>query len=82
MRGVADAFKECAQLLTKAPGGKSHKLVSLSANSTGALHPHSVMRMAAIKANTSFGDAQAPEIEAETNQVTVSADGVVKVQTP
>ncbi len=40
------------------------------------------MRMAAMKADASFGGAQAPEIEAGTSQVTVNADGVIEVQMP
>ena len=36
MKGAVDAFKERAQLLTEALGGKGYKLVSLSVNSAGA----------------------------------------------
>ncbi len=35
MKGAVDAFKERAQLLTEALGGKGYKLVSLSVNSAG-----------------------------------------------
>ncbi|MGN6042013.1 SIMPL domain-containing protein, partial [Serratia marcescens] len=82
MKGAVDAFKERAQLLTEALGGKGYKLVSLSVNSAGAPRPYPVMRMAAMKADASFGGAQAPEIEAGTSQVTVNADGVIEVQMP
>ncbi|VFT49910.1 periplasmic/secreted protein [Pseudomonas aeruginosa] len=78
MKGAVDAFKERAQLLTEALGGKGYKLVSLSVNSAGAPRPYPVMRMAAMKADASFGGAQAPEIEAGTSQVTVNADGVIE----
>ncbi len=74
--------QERAQLLTEALGGKGYKLVSLSVNSAGAPRPYPVMRMAAMKADASFGGAQAPEIEAGTSQVTVNADGVIEVQMP
>ncbi|MGV8783702.1 SIMPL domain-containing protein, partial [Pseudomonas aeruginosa] len=36
MQRAVDAFKERAQLLTEALGGKGYKLVSLSGNSAGA----------------------------------------------
>ncbi|MDF5938529.1 SIMPL domain-containing protein [Pseudomonas aeruginosa] len=55
--GAVDAFKERAQLLTEALGGKGYKLVSLSVNSAGAPRPYPVMRMAAMKADASFGGA-------------------------
>lgn len=81
MKDAVSAFKARAQVLTDALGGKGYKLVSLNLNTSGTPHPMPMMRMAAMKAD-SYGGAPAPEIEAGTSQVVVSADGTIEVQMP
>ena len=80
MKNAVAAFKARAQLLTDSLGGKGYRLVNLNLNSAGAPRPMPVMRMAAMKADAGF--AAAPEIEAGTSQVTVTADGTIEVQMP
>ena len=81
MKGAVDAFG-ARPVAHRGARRQGYKLVSLSVNSAGAPRPYPVMRMAAMKADASFGGAQAPEIEAGTSQVTVNADGVIEVQMP
>lgn len=81
MKNAVAAFKARAQLLTSALGGKDYRLVNLNLNSAGAPRPMPVMRMATMKADAA-GYAPAPQIEAGTSQVTVSADGTIEVQMP
>lgn len=81
MKNAVAAFKARAQLLTSALGGKDYRLVNLNLNSVGAPRPMPVMRMATMKADAA-GYAPAPQIEAGTSQVTVSADGTIEVQMP
>ncbi|WP_242411255.1 SIMPL domain-containing protein [Pseudomonas knackmussii] len=81
MKNAVAAFKARAQLLTSALGGKDYRLVNLNLSSAGAPHPMPVMRMATMKADAA-GYAPAPQIEAGTSQVTVSADGTIEVQMP
>ncbi|MED5611830.1 MULTISPECIES: SIMPL domain-containing protein [unclassified Pseudomonas] len=80
MKNAVAAFKARAQLLTDSLGGKGYRLVNLNLNSAGAPRPMPVMRMAAMKADAGYGAA--PEIEAGTSQVTVTADGTIEVQMP
>lgn len=81
MKNAVAAFKARAQLLTAALGGQDYRLVSLSLNSAGAPRPMPVMRMATLKADAA-GFAPAPQIEAGTSQVSVSADGTIEVRMP
>ncbi|MBO3275091.1 SIMPL domain-containing protein [Pseudomonas schmalbachii] len=81
MKGAVDAFKARAQLLSDSLGGKGYKMVSLSVNSADAPRPVPVVRMSMAKAD-SYGGAPAPQIEAGTSQVTISADGTIEVQMP
>lgn len=81
IKEAVEAFKARAQLATEAVGGKGYKLVSLSL-STGGFQPPMPMRAYAAKGMAMMEAAPAPEIEAGTSQVTVSADGVIEVQMP
>ncbi|WP_313115788.1 SIMPL domain-containing protein [Ectopseudomonas guguanensis] len=81
LKDVVEAFRARAQLATEALGGKGYKLVSLSL-STGGFQPPMPMRAYAAKGMAMMEAAPAPEIEAGTSQVTVSADGVIEVQMP
>ncbi|SDI00875.1 Predicted secreted protein [Pseudomonas flavescens] len=78
IKDAVAAFKERAQLTTEALGGKSYKLVSLGLNGGGFARPP--MRLQAMKASSFSSDSVAPEVEAGTSQVTLSADGVIEVQ--
>lgn len=82
LKDAVDAFKARAQLATQALGGSGYKLVSLNLNSDG-FQPRPMMAMRAAKAGMMMAeDAPAPEIEAGTSRVNVTADGVIEVQMP
>lgn len=81
LKDAVEAFRARAQLATEALGGKGYKLVSLNL-STGGFQPPMPMRAYAAKGMAMMEAAPAPEIEAGTSQVTVSADGVIEVQMP
>lgn len=78
LKDAVAAFKNRAQLVTDALGGKSYKLVNLNLNTSGYPQPYQrapVMMMKAARADA----APALEVEAGTSQVTVNADGVIEV---
>lgn len=81
IKEAVEAFKARAQLATEAVGGKGYKLVSLNLN-TGGFQPPVAMRNFEAKGMAMMDSAPAPQIEAGTSQVTVSADGVIEVQMP
>ena len=78
LKDAVAAFQARAQLATEALGGNGYKLVSLNLNG-GGFQP--VMRHSAMKMDM-MESAPIPEIEAGSRQVTISADGVIEVQTP
>ncbi|RMQ47440.1 hypothetical protein ALQ04_03874 [Pseudomonas cichorii] len=81
LKDAVAAFKARAQLVTEALGGTGYKLVNLNLNTSGYPQPYlraPVMMMKAERADA----APTPDVEAGTSQVSVSADGVIEVQTP
>ena len=81
IRKAVAAFKARAQLATDAIGGKSYKLVSLNLNS-GGFQPVMPMRAMAMDRASFSKSAVAPQIEAGTSRVGMSADGMIEVQMP
>ncbi|MDD0972731.1 SIMPL domain-containing protein [Pseudomonas fontis] len=82
LKEAVAAFKARAQLATEALGGKSYKVVSMNLNSSGYPHPYARAPMMMKAAMADAGAAPAPEIEAGTSDVSMSADGTIEVQLP
>ncbi len=80
IKNAVEAFKARAQLTSEALGGSGYKLVSL--NFTSGFQPPMPVRMAAMKSMAMSDAAPAPEIEAGSSKVALSADGVIEVQMP
>ncbi|MDB6144050.1 MAG: hypothetical protein JWP80_3094 [Pseudomonas sp.] len=78
LKDAVAAFKVRAQLVTDALGGKSYKLVNLNLNTSGFPQPYMRAPVMMMKAARSDG-APAPDVEAGTSQVSVSADGMIEV---
>ena len=78
IKQAVNAFKARAQLASDALGGKSYKLVSLNFNS-GGFQPVMPMRAIAMDRASFAKSAAAPEIEAGTSRVSMSADGIIEV---
>lgn len=81
IKQAIEAFKARAQLATEAVGGKGYKLVSLNLNS-GGFQPVMPMRAMAMDSGSFSKSAPAPQIEAGTSRVSMSADGMIEVQLP
>jgi len=81
IKEAVEAFKARAQLATEAVGGKGYKLVSLNLNS-GGFQPVMPMRAMAMDRGSLSKSEAAPQIEAGTSRVSMSADGVIEVQLP
>lgn len=81
IKEAVEAFKARAQLATEAVGGKGYKLVSLNLNS-GGFQPVMPMRAMAMDRSSFSKSESAPQIEAGTSRVSMSADGVIEVQLP
>ena len=81
LKDAVNAFKARAQLATEALGGKGYKLVSLNLNS-GGFQPVMPMRAMAMDRGSFSKSEAAPQIEAGTSRVSMSADGVIEVQLP
>lgn len=81
LKQAVAAFQARAELATTALGGKGYKLVNLSLDG-GNFQP--MMARGAMAADSmAFSKAQAaPEIEAGTSTVSLSASGVIEVQKP
>ena len=77
LKDAIAAFRARAQLATEALGGRDFRIVTLNLGSGGGYQP--VMRSMAMKSMDSMA---APEIEAGTRQVSVTADGVIEVRIP
>lgn len=75
------AFKARADLATAALGGKTYKLVSLGLDG-GGFQPMMARNYAAADSMAFSKAAAAPEIEAGTSNVSMSANGVIEVQLP
>lgn len=82
LKDAVNAFKARAQLATEALGGKGYKVVNLNLNSSGYPHPYARSAPMMMKASMAEDAAPAPEIEAGTSQVTLSADGTIEIQMP
>ncbi|MBB3102048.1 SIMPL domain-containing protein [Azomonas macrocytogenes] len=80
LKDAVTAFKARAQVVTEALGASSYKLISLNLNNGSGYQP--IMRSMAMKADMHTAAAPIPEIEAGTQQITVSADGTIEVQLP
>ena len=80
LKDAVAAFKARAQLATEALGGKGYKVVSMNLNSSGYQQPFP--RAAMMMKSAMADSAPAPEVEAGTSQVTMSADGAIEVQMP
>ena len=75
------AFNARAQLATEAMGGKSYKVVNLSLNG-GSFQPVMPMRAMTMDRGSFSKSEAAPQIEAGTSRVQLSADGTIEVQMP
>jgi len=71
------AFKARAELASKALGGNSYKIVNLSLDS-GGFQP--MMAQQAMRSDMAFAKSVAPEIEAGTSTVSLTANGTIEVQ--
>lgn len=71
------AFRERAELITQAMGGKSYRIVDLNLNSNGDFAPPYPRMMMAAKA----GADSAPDLAPGTQQISLSANGTIEVQT-
>ncbi|MFC3607829.1 SIMPL domain-containing protein [Stutzerimonas tarimensis] len=78
LKDAVAAFQARAQLATEALGGTDYRLVSLNLNSGGGFQP--MLRSTAMKADRL--EMLSPEVEAGTQQLTLSADGVIEVTMP
>ena len=81
LKDAVNAFRARAQLATEALGGNGYKLVSLNLNS-GGFQPVMPMRAMAMDRGSFSKSEAAPQIEAGTSRVSMSADGVIEVQLP
>ena len=81
IKEAVEAVKARAQLATEAVGVKGYKLVSLNLNS-GGFQPVMPMRAMAMDRGSFSKSEAAPQIEAGTSRVSMSADGVIEVQLP
>lgn len=77
LKDAVAAFRARAQLATEALGGSDYRIVSLNLSSGGGYQPE--MRNFAMK---SMDAAPTPDIEADTRQISINADGVIEVQMP
>lgn len=77
IKDAIDAFKARAKIAAQALGKQDYKIVNLTLNSSGVPQPfmRAPMMMKAARA-----DAVAPDVEAGTTEVTVSADGTIELQ--
>jgi predicted secreted protein len=82
LKDAVAAFKARAQLATEALGGKGYKVVSLNLNSSGYPRPYLRSAPMAMMAKAADEAAPAPDIEAGTSEVSMSADGLIEVQMP
>ncbi|MCH7417993.1 SIMPL domain-containing protein [Pseudomonas mosselii] len=83
LKDAVAAFKARAQLATEALGGKDYKVVSLNLNSSGYPRPYLRSAPMAMMAKGAADEAApAPDIEAGTSEVSMSADGLIEVQVP
>ncbi|MEN8641940.1 SIMPL domain-containing protein [Pseudomonas sichuanensis] len=82
LKDAVAAFKARAQLATEALGGKGYKVVSLNLNSSGYPRPYLRSAPMAMMAKAADEAAPAPDIEAGTSEVSMSADGLIEVQVP
>jgi predicted secreted protein len=71
------AFKVRAQLASEALGGHSYKIVNLNLDS-GGFQP--MMAQQAMRSEMAFAKSAAPEIEAGTSTVSLTANGTIEVQ--
>jgi len=81
IKEAVEAFKARAQLTSEALGGSGYKLVSLNFTS-GFQPPMMPMRAMAMDRGSFSKSEAAPQIEAGTSRVSMSADGVIEVQLP
>lgn len=72
------AFTTRAKLATHALGGQDYKLVSLNLNSQGGYQPP-MYRQAVMMSAPKESMGTAPEVEAGSSQITMTADGVIEV---
>lgn len=76
IKDAIEAFKARANIAAQAMGKPTYKVVNLTINSSGVPQPY--MRMPMLKA--ARAEAIAPDVEAGTTEVTVSADGTIELQ--
>lgn len=72
------AFEQRAQLASHALGGKGYKLVSLNLNSQGSYAPP-MYRQAVMMSAPAEKAYVAPEIEAGSSELKMTADGVIEI---
>ena len=80
LKDAVNAFRARAQMATDALGGKGYKIVNLNLNSNGYPQPYMRSEMMMKAASSAMDSAPAPDIEAGTSEVSMSADGVIEVQ--
>ncbi|MBC3300564.1 SIMPL domain-containing protein [Pseudomonas sp. SWRI18] len=78
LKDAVAAFKARAQLATDALGGKGYKIVNLNFNTNGYPQPFARGGAMMMKAQA-MDSAPAPQVEAGTSQVGMSAEGVIEV---
>jgi len=77
IKDAIEAFKARADITRQAMGAQGYKIVNLTLNSSGVPQPYirPAMMMKAARA-----EAVAPDVEAGTTEVTMSADGTIELQ--
>ncbi|MCQ4346110.1 SIMPL domain-containing protein [Pseudomonas stutzeri] len=80
LKDAVAAFRERAQLVSEAMGGRSYRVVRLDLHSGAGMRPPLLRGMAAK--TMSMDSAPVPEIEGGSSELTVNADGVIEVQLP
>ena len=77
MEQAINAFKQRADVATRALGGKGYKLVSLSLNSQGGYQPPMYSR--AVMMSAPMADAATPEVEGGSSTLKWVADGQIEI---
>ena len=83
LKEAISAFQARAQLVTKAFGSTSYKVVNLNLNSSGFSRPPMYAGSAKMMVSAMADQESAvPEIEAGSSQVSIIADGVIEIVLP
>ena len=77
LREAVQSFRERADILTQALGGKAYRLRKLSVQTSASVPPRPMMTMRAAKADM---ESYEPVLEGGTSQVNVGAVGTIEVE--